>query len=143
MSNLTDGPGSSLTIGLVNPIESNLSESTVTLEGDNTFSLGTTFNSGALYINNNNALGTGPIAVPDIASTNIVPSLAPFGGNVTLANRWGGHPRGNQHVLRRDDIGRREYDSLGQQPKRIGDRAGDGRVHFRPRPLQCRRGPRQ
>jgi autotransporter-associated beta strand protein len=86
MSNLTDGPGSSLTIGLVNPIESNLSESTVTLEGDNTFSLGTTFNSGALYINNNNALGTGPITVPDIASTNIVPSLAPFGGNVTLAN---------------------------------------------------------
>jgi len=85
-SNLTDGPGSSLTIGLENPIESNGSVSTVTLTGDNTFSLGTTFNSGVLFINNDNALGTGPISVPDSATTTIIPYLAPFGGNVTLAN---------------------------------------------------------
>jgi len=85
-SNLTDGTGSSLTIGLENPIESNASVSTVTLTGDNTFTLGTTFNSGMLLINNANALGTGPITVPDTASTNIIPYLAPFGGNVTLAN---------------------------------------------------------
>jgi autotransporter-associated beta strand protein len=85
-SSLADGGGSSLTIGLEQPIESNLSVSTVTLTGDNTFSLGTTFNSGILLINNNNALGTGPITVPDTASTSIVPSLAPTGANVTLAN---------------------------------------------------------
>jgi autotransporter-associated beta strand protein len=85
-SNLTDGTGSSLTIGLENPIESNASVSTVTLTGNNSFTLGTTFNSGVLFINNDNALGTGPITVPDMASTNIVPYLAPINEIVTLAN---------------------------------------------------------
>jgi autotransporter-associated beta strand protein len=85
-SNLTDGPGSSLTIGLLNPIESNQSSSSVTLTGNNSFSLGTTFNSGSLFINNNNALGTGPITVPDTATTTIIPYLAPLGANVTLTN---------------------------------------------------------
>jgi fibronectin-binding autotransporter adhesin len=85
-SNLTDGTGSSLTVGLPNPIESSASVSRVVLTGNNSFTLGTTFNSGALFINNDNALGTGPIAVPDTDSTTIVPSLVPFGGNVTLAN---------------------------------------------------------
>ncbi|HMD60370.1 MAG TPA: hypothetical protein VKG78_03010, partial [Opitutaceae bacterium] len=85
-SNLTDGTGSSLTIGLPNPIESNASVSRVVLTGNNSFTLGTTFYSGMLYINNDSALGTGPITVPDTAPTSVIPSLSPFAGTVTLAN---------------------------------------------------------
>ncbi len=102
-SNLTDGTGSSLTIGLLNPIESNASSSSVALTGNNSFSLGTTFNSGALFINNNNALGTGPISVPDLATTNIVPYLAAFDGNVTLTNPIS---VGTVFSVRTDQIGR-------------------------------------
>jgi hypothetical protein len=78
-------------IGLSSPIETNGSESTVNITptepGSNTYSGGTTFNSGELWINSDNALGLGTISVPDSASTIISPFLAPFGSpTVTLAN---------------------------------------------------------
>jgi fibronectin-binding autotransporter adhesin len=87
---LTDGEfPNSVTIGLLDPIESGGSISVVRLTGDNTYSGGTTFNSGALFVNSNTALGasSGVINVPDLASTLTAPNLASYGGSpVSIAN---------------------------------------------------------
>jgi autotransporter-associated beta strand protein len=80
-----------LTVGLVNPIEANGSTSTVNITpataGTNTYSGGTTFNSGSLFINISDALGSGPISVPDSAYVYPYPFLASYGGSsVSLPN---------------------------------------------------------
>jgi autotransporter-associated beta strand protein len=87
-STLADvGGATSAVIGVPNAAEANGSESTVTLSGTNSYTGGTTFNTGTLYINNGSALGTGAIMVPDTSSyNNEVPNLAPYGGTVTLLN---------------------------------------------------------
>jgi fibronectin-binding autotransporter adhesin len=85
---LADVSGStSLTIGLVNPIEINGGTSEVKLTGNNSFTAGTTFNSGSLFVNSGTAFGTGAIVAPDTANTPLSPYLASYGGSaVTLAN---------------------------------------------------------
>ena len=85
-SNLTNSD-SSLVLGLPNPIEINQATSSVTLTGSNAAVASATLNSGAIFINNGSALGSGNISVPDTATTTIAPYLASYGGNtVTLAN---------------------------------------------------------
>jgi autotransporter-associated beta strand protein len=85
-SNLT-AAGSTLTIGLNTPIETDGTTSSVTLTGDNAAIIRTTFNSGMLLINNGNALGSGPISVPNTAATGAFPDLVSFGGaTVSLTN---------------------------------------------------------
>jgi autotransporter-associated beta strand protein len=88
LTDATSPPASnSLTLGLVNPIESNGSTSIVNLTGNNTFTGGTTFNSGTVFINSNTAFGTGAIVIPDTPGTNISPYLASYGGTpVTITN---------------------------------------------------------
>jgi autotransporter-associated beta strand protein len=85
-SNLTDISASAV-IGLPNPVEAGGTISTVTLSGTNTYTQGTVLNSGALFINNGSALGTGTISIPATNYNNgNPPSLAPYGGTVTLGN---------------------------------------------------------
>jgi fibronectin-binding autotransporter adhesin len=77
----------SLTLGLVSPIESNGSTSVINLTGDNTFSGGTTINSGTVFISSGTAFGTGPIAIPDNSYSFFGPYLASYGGcPVTITN---------------------------------------------------------
>ena len=94
-SNLTDmfdGPNRSVVIGLTNPLESlNLdfgfvTQSSVTLAGANTYSAGTTLNSGYLFVTNSQSLGTGELDVPSNASTGWAATLAASGGPVSLPN---------------------------------------------------------
>ncbi len=78
----------SLTLGLVNPIESNGSISRVNLTGINTFTGGTTINSGAVFVSSSAAFGasSGIISVPDSVAIP-APYLASYGGlPVTVAN---------------------------------------------------------
>jgi fibronectin-binding autotransporter adhesin len=82
-----DDMGASAVIGLVTPIEAGGSNSVVNMTGTNTYAGGTVFNSGTLFINNDSALGSGPISVPDTNPySGFVPYLAPFGADVTLSN---------------------------------------------------------
>jgi autotransporter-associated beta strand protein len=78
-----------VTIGLPIPIETGGSTSVVNITGDNTYTGGTTINSGTVFINSNTAFGaaSGVVTVPDTASTYVAPYLASFGGApVTIAN---------------------------------------------------------
>jgi fibronectin-binding autotransporter adhesin len=82
------GSPTSLTLGLVNPIESSGSTSVVNLTGNNTFTGGTTINTGTVFINSNTAFGaaSGVINIPG-ADSNDVPTVASYGGNpVSVAN---------------------------------------------------------
>jgi len=81
----------SVTIGLVNPVETNGSTSVVNITGSgNTYSGNTTFNSGTLFVLNTSSLGTGTIVVPDSGGSIPTPYLAPFSYSppqtLTLAN---------------------------------------------------------
>jgi fibronectin-binding autotransporter adhesin len=87
----------SAVIGLSTPIESNGSESVVTIDvvdpvgHPNTYAGGTTFNSGTLFIEDGSALGTGAITVPDPNYYGYTPYLAPYTvtdvpNTVTLTN---------------------------------------------------------
>jgi autotransporter-associated beta strand protein len=87
-----DGPYS-VEVGLPNPLESfslatgSETVSSVTLSGTNTYSNGTTLNSGNLFVTNSSSLGTGALYVPG----NELPSqyagtLAASGGPVTISN---------------------------------------------------------
>jgi len=87
-SPLTDTAASAV-IGLAYPIEAAGTISTVTLSGTNTYTGGTTLNSGAVFISNGSALGTGTISIPSTdhnSPTVPPPSLAPYGSTVTLGN---------------------------------------------------------
>ena len=85
-SDLT-GAGNSVVIGLVNTIETKEGSSEVNITGsNNSYGAGTTINSGAVFFDNNTSFGTGPISVPDLATTLVAPYFAPFGGQITLAN---------------------------------------------------------
>jgi autotransporter-associated beta strand protein len=78
----------SLTLGLVDPIEGNGSISRVNLTGINTFTGGTTINSGAVFVSSSAAFGapTGTISVPDSVAIP-APYLASYGGlPVAVAN---------------------------------------------------------
>ncbi|HEY4990398.1 MAG TPA: PEP-CTERM sorting domain-containing protein, partial [Opitutaceae bacterium] len=85
---LTDVSGStSLTIGLLNPIEINGGTSEVKLTGNNSFTAGTTFNSGSLFVSSGTAFGFGAILVPDTANSPLSPFLASYGGSaVAIGN---------------------------------------------------------
>jgi fibronectin-binding autotransporter adhesin len=86
---LTDGEETpnSVTLGLINPMESNGSTSVVNLTGNNTYSGGTTINSGTVFINSNTAFGTGPITIPNTPGTSDAPYVASYGGSlVAIAN---------------------------------------------------------
>jgi autotransporter-associated beta strand protein len=99
-SPLTDGEEepNSVVVGLQHPLESQnvttgqVSLSSVTLSGENTYSGGTTLNSGYLYVTNPNSLGSGPLYVPGNGGTTMASAtmasatLAPSGGPVTLYN---------------------------------------------------------
>lgn len=81
------GAGDSLVIGLPQPIESNGSQSSVTLGGNNTFTGTTTLNSGTLYLYSNAALSTGDVTVTDNPTyLNLSPVISAPGEPVTLAN---------------------------------------------------------
>ena len=73
----------SVVIGLSSPLESYGSISSVILPNANTYSSGTTLNSGYLYVGNNDSLGSGTLLV---STTNAAVGLMPFGGSVTLPN---------------------------------------------------------
>lgn len=77
-------------IGLPSPLESYGSQSSVTLSGNNTYTGGTTLNSGYLYVAVSNVadtpLGTGTLVVPGSEAGSWSATLAASGGPVTLAN---------------------------------------------------------
>jgi autotransporter-associated beta strand protein len=75
-----------LVIGLANPIEANGSVSSVTLGGVNTFSGGTTLNSGILNVLTDTALGTSVVSVPDTGSITAAPIISAPQSPVTLSN---------------------------------------------------------
>ena len=80
---LTDGTSpNSVEIGLLNPMEANQSISSVMLSGNNTYSGGTTLNSGTLFVTNPGSLGTGGLTVQGYYNT----TLAASGAAVTLPN---------------------------------------------------------
>ncbi len=84
-----NGAPTSVTVGLVTPIEDNVSVSRVNLTGSNTYTGGTTLNSGEVYVNSGTAFGatTGVISIPDSVLTTPPPVLASYGGNpVTISN---------------------------------------------------------
>jgi autotransporter-associated beta strand protein len=86
---LTDGEETpnSVTLGLINPIESNGSSSVINITGDNTYSGGTTINSGTVFISSDNAFGTGLVTIPNTPGTSDAPYVASYGGNpVTIMN---------------------------------------------------------
>ena len=87
-STLVDvGSATPVTVGLPTPLESNNSVSSVTLSGSNSYSGGTTLNSGTLYVTNSNSLGSGALTVSPVnTSLYPVPVLAASGGPVTLSN---------------------------------------------------------
>ena len=90
-SNLSDylGMPTAMTIGLPVPIETSGSTSVVTLTGNNSYTGGTTINSGTVFVSSSTAFGaaSGVISVPDTGSTYVAPYLASFGGApVTIAN---------------------------------------------------------
>ncbi len=70
----------SVVVGLPAAIEANGTVSTVTLGGSNTYSGGTTLNSGILYVTNPSSLGTGALTVQNSST------LAASGASVTLGN---------------------------------------------------------
>jgi fibronectin-binding autotransporter adhesin len=79
----------SAVIGLAYPVEAAGTISTVTLSGTNTYTGGTVLNSGAVFISNGSALGTGTISIPATDRNYPAippPSLAPYGATVTLGN---------------------------------------------------------
>jgi autotransporter-associated beta strand protein len=82
LSDLLTTGSNSVVVGLSTPIEANGTVSVVTLGGSNTYSGGTTLNSGILYVTNPNSLGTGALTVQNSYSS----VLAPLGGSVTLGN---------------------------------------------------------
>jgi autotransporter-associated beta strand protein len=87
--NLMTLAANSVTLGLQNPIESNASVSRVNLTGNNTYTGGTTINSGAVFVNSSTAFGdaAGAIVIPDAVPTTPAPFLASYGGSpVTIAN---------------------------------------------------------
>jgi fibronectin-binding autotransporter adhesin len=87
--NLMTMAANSVTIGLASPIEDNASVSRVNLTGANTYTGGTTINSGDVYVNSSTAFGAsaGAISIPDAVATTPAPILASYGGNpVTIAN---------------------------------------------------------
>jgi fibronectin-binding autotransporter adhesin len=61
-------------------------QSTVTLSGNNTYTGGTTLNSGYLFVAGLNPIGTGLLNVPNNGSGGWVATLAASGGPVALAN---------------------------------------------------------
>jgi autotransporter-associated beta strand protein len=77
--NSTLAGGNSVVVGLPVPIEANGSISSVTLGGPNTYTGGTTLNSGILYVNSAQSLGTGTMTVNG-------GSLLPSAAAVSLAN---------------------------------------------------------
>ena len=79
---------SAVVVGLPTPIESYGSVSSVFLPGANTYSGGTTLNSGYLYVGSNGSIGTGALTVtgPSDDGTGTVIGLAPFGASVALSN---------------------------------------------------------
>ena len=88
-----EGPSSrSVVIGLTSPIESLnfdygfVTQSSVTLAGINTYSGGTTLNSGYLFVTNSQSLGSGELDVPSNASTGWAATLAASGAPVSLPN---------------------------------------------------------
>jgi len=82
LSNFSD----SVVIGLLNPIESNGSVSSVTLSGDSSYGGGTVLNSGALYVTIPNALGAGAVTVPNLGTPVVAPVLAASGADVSIGN---------------------------------------------------------
>ena len=86
---LTDGEETpnSVTLGLIYPIESNGSSSVINITGDNTYSGGTTINSGTVFINSGTAFGTGTVTIPNTPGTSDAPYIASYGGcPVTIMN---------------------------------------------------------
>jgi fibronectin-binding autotransporter adhesin len=87
--NMSTMTANSVTLGLQNPIESNASVSRVNLTGANTYSGGTTINSGAVFVDSSSAFGaaSGLINIPDAVPTIPAPFLASYGGSpVTIVN---------------------------------------------------------
>lgn len=86
-TSLETGSSDSVTIGLPTPIESFGSVSQVIMLGDNYYSGGTTLNSGYLYVNTYNSIGTGNLTVlgPTTGNNDTV-GLAPSGTSVQLGN---------------------------------------------------------
>ncbi len=85
----TDGEETpnSVTLGLIYPIESNGSSSVINITGDNTYSGGTTINSGTVFINSGTAFGTGTVTIPNTPGTSNAPYIASYGGcPVTIMN---------------------------------------------------------
>jgi autotransporter-associated beta strand protein len=88
-------PSASVVIGLEDTIESyNMalgftSISSVTLSGSNSYTGGTTLNSGYLFVTNQNSIGYGPLTVPDSSDflrSGWVATLSTSGGPVSLGN---------------------------------------------------------
>jgi autotransporter-associated beta strand protein len=87
--NLSTMTANSVTLGLQNPIESNASISRVNLTGANTYTGGTTINSGAVFVDSSSAFGaaSGVISIPDGVPTTPAPFLDSYGGSpVTIMN---------------------------------------------------------
>jgi len=80
----------SLTIGLYAPIESNGSQSSVTLTGNNTFAGPITFYSGILYLEGSSPLSTSNVSVPDQSGLNDLspPTIETLNGYVTISNNF-------------------------------------------------------
>jgi fibronectin-binding autotransporter adhesin len=84
---VTSAGTNSVVVGLPNPMESFGSQSSVTLSGNNSYSGGTTLNSGYLYVTTSNSIGTGPLFVPDPSpNRGWAATLAALGSAVSLSN---------------------------------------------------------
>jgi hypothetical protein len=81
------GEGSTLVVGLPTPIESFGSVSAVILPGNNSYTGGTTLNSGYLYVGMQNSLGYGDLTVvgPSTSNSDTV-GLVPYNADVLLDN---------------------------------------------------------
>ena len=59
----------------------------INITGDNTYSGGTTINSGTVFISSDTAFGTGTVTIPNTPGTSNAPYVASYGGSpVTIAN---------------------------------------------------------